>query len=189
MSLLGVRAVETVPGSVDRVPLQFLRESELGPPELPAEPGPRPQSIVNVDDVEPDRQDRPRIARLRRNLGRVAGSVTTGLQHVEVVPGKLSAPEHCHSAEEELFVILDGDGTLQLGEEELPVRAGHVVGRPPGTGVAHAFRAGDGGLTYLAYGTREPNDICFYPHSNKISFAGVDMIARLERLDYWDGED
>lgn len=189
MSLLEGRFVESVPGSVDRVPLQFIRESELGPPELPPEPGPRPKTIVNVDELEADLRDRPRIARARRNLGRAAGSITTGLQYVEVVPGKLSVPQHCHSAEEELFVILDGDGTLLLGEDEIPVRSGHVVARPAGTGVAHTFRAGAGGLTYLAYGTRQPNDICFYPHSNKLSFSGVDVIARLERLDYWDGED
>jgi uncharacterized cupin superfamily protein len=51
------------------------------------------------------------------------------------------------------------------------------------------FRAGEHGLTYLAYGTREPADVCYYPRSNKILFRGVNLTARLERLDYWDGED
>jgi uncharacterized cupin superfamily protein len=189
LSLVGGRFVDSMPGAVDRVPLQFIRESELGPPELPPEPGPRPGTIVNVEDVEPRVVERPRIARARRNLGQAVGSVTTGLQHVEVVPGKLSAPLHCHSLEEEIFVILDGEGTAIVGDEETPVRPGHVVARPPSTGVAHAFRAGEGGLTYLAYGTREPNDICYYPQSNKINFGGVRVIARLESLDYWDGED
>ena len=64
-----------------------------------------------------------------------------------------------------------------------------MVARPAGTGVAHQFRAGDAGLTFLAYGTREPGDICYYPRSNKISFRGLGVIGRLERLDYWDGED
>ena len=68
------------------------------------------------------RSNAPRVARTRRNLGRAAGSVTTGLQHVVVAPGKESAPAHCHSLEEEIFVILDGDGVLVLGEEETPVR-------------------------------------------------------------------
>ena len=53
---------------------------------------------------------------------------------------------------------------------ELPVRPGSVVSRPAGTGVAHTFRGGAGGITLLAYGTREPNDICFYPRSGKIAF-------------------
>ena len=78
---------------------------------------------------------------------------------------------------------------LVLDDEETPVGQGHVVSRPPGTGVSHMFRAGEGGLTYLAYGTREPSDVCYYPRSNKILFRGVNLVARLERLDYWDGED
>ena len=188
-SLVGGRGVETLDGAVDGYPIQFVREAEIGPPELPVELDPRPATTVNVADVDPETIERPRVVRTRRNLGRAAGSITTGLQHVEVAPGKESSTLHCHSVEEEVFVILDGDGWLVLDEEETPVRSGHVVARPPATGVAHTFRAGPGGLTLLAYGTREPSDICYYPRSNKIAFGGVNLIARLERLDYWDGED
>jgi uncharacterized cupin superfamily protein len=189
MSLVGSRAVESVPYFVDRVPIQFVREAELGPPELPDEPGPRPETVANVDDVEPVRVQRGRVARTRRRVSRAAGSVTTGLQHVVVEPGAASGTQHCHSVEEEIFVILAGDGVLVLDDEETPVTRGHVVSRPPSTGVSHMFRAGDQGLTYLAYGTRDPADICYYPRSNKIAFRGVGVIARLEKLDYWDGED
>ena len=190
LSLVGSRAVESLPYLVDGAPIQFVREAELGPPELPESPGPRPATIVNVEAVEPERVERARVVRSRRNLGRAAGSIATGLQYVEVAPGKESAPLHCHSLEEELFVVLDGDGVLVLGDhEETPVRAGHVVTRPAGTGIAHLFRAGAGGLTYLAYGTREPGDVCFYPRSNKLAFRGVGVIGRIERLDYWDGEE
>jgi uncharacterized cupin superfamily protein len=195
LSRVGNRAVETMPGAVDGIPIQWLREAELGAPELPAPdprppvPAPAPPRIVAVADVEPQRLERPRVARSRRNLGRAAGSVRAGLQHVEVQDGKESTAQHCHSIEEEIFVILEGDGTCSLGDEEIPVRPGHVVARPPGTGVAHVFRAGSGGLTYLAYGTREPGDVCYYPRSNKIAFRGIGLIARLEALDYWDGED
>jgi uncharacterized cupin superfamily protein len=185
-SLVGVRYVESDDAATDGLPTQFVREAELGPPELP-DPGRRPARIVNIAEVEGVETARPRIHRTRRNLGKAVGSVSTGIQHVEVAPGMLSAPQHCHSHEEEIFVVLDGEGTLLLGEEELQVRQGHVVARPPGTGVAHAFRAGDGGLTYLAWGTREPGDVCFYPYSNKVAIAGA--VFRIEPLDYWDGED
>jgi uncharacterized cupin superfamily protein len=188
-SLVGRRAVATEPAVIDRAPFQFVRESELGPPELPAQPGPRPSTIVNLADVPADPLERPRVVRVRRNLGRAAGSVTTGLQHVEVAPGKESTALHCHSLEEEIFVILGGTGVLVLGDEETQVRAGHVVARPAGTGIAHVFRAGDEQLNYLAYGMRDPGDVCYYPRSNKIAFRGIGVIARLEGLDYWDGED
>lgn len=189
LSIVGNRAVESVAAFPGGIPIQFVREQELGPPELPETPGRRPRTIVNVADVEPRTVQRQWVSRTRRNLGLAAGSICTGLQHVEVAPGKESAPLHCHSLEEEIFVMLDGDGVLVLDDrEETPVRPGHVVSRPAGTGVAHLFRAGETGLTYLAYGTREPGDICYYPRSNKINFGGVRVIARIERLDYWDGE-
>ena len=73
--------------------------------------------------------------------------------------------------------------------EEFPVQAGCTIARPGGTGRAHALRAGDDGLTLLAFGTRDPNDIVYYPRSGKISFRGVGVIGRIEQIDYWDGED
>ncbi len=188
LSLIGNRAVESTPGSLDGAPIQFVREAELGAPELP-DPAERPNTIVNVDDVEPQPWGQGRVGAHRRYLGEAIGSRNTGINQVVVEPGKWATPLHCHSLEEELFVILGGDGVVVLGDEETRVRPGHVVARPAGTRVAHAFRGGDGGLTYLAYGTREPGDMCFYPRSGKISFRGLGVIGRIQRLDYWEGED
>ena len=68
------------------------------------------------------------------------------------------------------------------------MREGHLVARPAGTRVAHAFEAGAGALELLVYGTRHPNDIVYYPRSNKIAWRGVGVLGRIENLDYWDGE-
>jgi uncharacterized cupin superfamily protein len=188
MSMLGRRGTESTVGPADGTPIQHVREGALGPPELPDQPDPRPPTIVAIDDVRADRTEHGRVARVRRNLGRAAGSRASGLQYVEVDAGKESTAQHCHSLEEEIFVILDGSGMLVLDDEETPVGPGNVVARPPGTGVSHMFRA-ETALTYLAYGTRNPGDVCYYPRSNKIAFRGVGVMARLERLEYWDGED
>ncbi len=171
----------------------WAREAAAGPPCVD-EKSPRPGRIVNVDEVEPVERDGATVGRRIRDLGRKAGSSRTGLRHAEVLPGKFNAAPHCHSAEEEIFVVLEGEGELELweheGVSEHPLRAGSAVARPAGTGRAHAFRAGDEGMTLLMYGTRDPNDICFYPRSGKVSLRGVGLIARLgESLDYWDGED
>jgi uncharacterized cupin superfamily protein len=188
MSLLGNRAVESAPGGIDGQPFQFVRESELGPPELP-EPGQRPSTIVNQNDVEARHFGRGPVSSERRDLGRAAGSLTTGLQHCQVEPGRGATPAHCHSVAEEIFVIIGGGGLLVLGDDETPVGPGHVVARPPATGVAHMFTAGSEGLEFLAYGTREAADMCFYPRSGKVMFRGLGLVGRIERLDYWDGED
>ena len=87
-------------------------------------------------------------------------------------------------------MILSGSGAMLLGEEEIPVGPGHVIARPAGTGIAHTFRADAGDeLTFLAYGGREPGDICYFPRSGKIALRGLGLVARLEPADYWEGED
>ena len=171
----------------------WTREAAAGPPEV-AELSPRPSSIVHVPDLEAVERDGATVGRRVRYPGREAGSVRTGIRHAEVFPGKLNAPPHCHAAEEEIFVVLEGDGDLLLWEEdgvaEHPVRAGSVVARPAGTGVAHAFRGGADGMTLLMYGTRDPREVCYYPRSGKVFFIGLGLITRVgEQLDYWEGED
>ncbi len=188
LSLINGRAIPSEPGSIDGVPTQFVRESELGPPEIPDEPGDRPSTIVNLADLEPVTVEHGAVLRTRRNLGRAAGSVSTGLQHVEVPAGRESTAKHCHSHEEEIFVVLGGSGVAEVGEDEIALREGSVLARPAGTGVAHLMRAGEEGLTYLAYGPRDPSDMCWYPRSQKVAFRGLGVIARVEPLGYWDGE-
>jgi uncharacterized cupin superfamily protein len=51
------------------------------------------------------------------------------------------------------------------------------------------LRAGATPLVYLAYGTREPNDIAYYPRSGNVYLRGVGVVGRLQPVDYWDGED
>lgn len=167
-------------------PSPFAAEPPAGdPPPLAA----RPPTIVALDDLEPSLQDRGPVHRTRRDLGRGAGSQLSGLQHVTVPPGRRSSVRHCHSHDDELFVVLEGGGTLLLGDESHAVGPGSIVARPPGTGVAHSFEAGDGGLVMLAYGTREPADMCWYPDSSKISARGLGVIFRVQPLEYWDGEE
>ena len=86
-------------------------------------------------------------------------------------------------------MVLGGDGVCELGDEAYAVRRGHVVARPAGTGVAHAFRAGDDGLELLAYGERKPYDVVYYPRSHKLSFGGLDVMMLVEPVGYWDGEE
>ncbi len=170
-------------------PDPFAAEEAAGPLELPEPEAQRPPTIVALDDVPAeDFSGGGDVVAVRRDAGDVLQSKRIGMGHLVVAPGALSGPPHCHAAEEELFVVLDGTGTLLLGDEEQPVRAGSVVARPPGTGVPHAFRAGDEPLTLLAFGTREPNDIVFYPRSGKVGLRGVRALFNVTQVEYWDGE-
>ncbi|HEX8120450.1 MAG TPA: cupin domain-containing protein [Solirubrobacteraceae bacterium] len=164
----------------------FDREAALDPVDVTGV-GERPANVVALADVDEQVTRRGRTDVRRRDLGRAAGSVTSGMKWIRVEPGARSYPHHWHSGEEELFVILGGDGVLRLGEEEHPVARGSLVARPAGTGVAHSFTAGAEGLEMLAYGQRRGNEMCFYPDSQKLSAAGI--VFRVEQLDYWDGEE
>ena len=139
------------------------------------EPTPRPDNVVGLGEAETG------FGGAARFLARSAGARRTGLNHVTLPPGATGAPAHCHSLEEEVFVLLEGEATLLLhprgsrggDAEEHPLRAGHVVARPPGTGISHAFRAGPDGAVYLAYGTREPNDMTYYPERATVALRGL----------------
>jgi uncharacterized cupin superfamily protein len=166
-------------------------ESEVGELEF-AEPGERPSNVVAFDDVPFD-EDGDKL------LGEAAGSMRSGLNWIRREAGRRGSVPHCHSLESEAFVVLDGGGSVELWPtpltasrgatlESYELRAGHVIVRPAGTRVAHSIKAGASGITYLAYGTREPNDICFYPRSNKVYFRGVGLMTRLDHLAYEEGE-
>ena len=100
-------------------------------------------------------------------------------------------------AEEEIFVVVRGRGTLLRGAERVAVEAGDVAAFPAGTGVAHAFVADLGEeLEFLSIGERNDNDVVVYPDSGKLLVASVadengqcrDMVGRLQETDYFDGE-
>jgi uncharacterized cupin superfamily protein len=158
------------------------------PPLEVGDPAARPDNIVNVDEVETETWPNGAVT---APLATRERSVLAGFHWETLEPGGTGAPPHCHSEEEEIFVILDGSATLHLEpsplrakrgmtNEEHALRAGHVVSRPPGTGVSHWFEAGGDGVTMLIYGTRKPNDMCFYPRTGEVAFRGLGVITRIE---------
>lgn len=132
------------------------------------------------------------------------GAKQLGARYVEIPPGKKGWPYHCHLANDEMFVILSGSGTLRYGGEEFPVAAGDVVVCPAGgPETAHQLLAGHSEpLRYLAVSSMHDPDILEYPDSGKMAvYAGAAPggDAKLRRLaltfqrpasaGYWDGED
>jgi uncharacterized cupin superfamily protein len=163
-------------------------EATVGPLAV-GEPSPRPANIVNVDEIEHETVRHQTFAYFTPE----EKTKLAGLAWEKLPSGHRGSVPHCHSAEEEIFVIVEGAATLELwppdGDvEETPLRPGHVVARPPGTRVPHSFRAGPEGVTMLVYGTRDPNDMAWYPRSRKIAWRGLGVFGRIETLDRLDGE-
>jgi uncharacterized cupin superfamily protein len=161
---------------------QWELEAALPRIEVSDPPDPRPATIVNVADVAPMRYDAGPARANARFLSRGLGARGIALNHAELDPGGEAAPLHCHALEEELFVVLEGDGVLLLGsaEEEHPVRAGSVVARPAGNGQAHGFRGGDGGMTLLMFSDKHPGDMAFYPRTGKVALRGLGITVQPE---------
>jgi uncharacterized cupin superfamily protein len=174
----------------------FAQEAAVGDIEMP-DPSPRPSTIVRTADVASSGWEHGDSVCSRRELGAAAGAQRTALRRFDLPVGKIGAAPHCHSGCEELFVVLAGSGAyldqaagaVGWQPREHPVRRGDVVSVPAGTGIAHAFRGGPDGLTFLAYGNRDTDDVTWYPRSQKIAFFSLGVMGRFERAAYWDGEE
>lgn len=114
-----------------------------------------------------------------------------------LAPGKCSCPYHLHHAQEEMFVILEGSGTLRVAGEMLPVKAGDTIFIPAGPEYPHQIiNTSQAPLKYLSISTMETPEICEYPDSGKYLAEGslesakpFEVIARGgQSLDYWDSE-
>ncbi|MDQ3508078.1 MAG: cupin domain-containing protein [Actinomycetota bacterium] len=145
--------------------------------------------IANIEDATEDVWSEGRFASRTKDLGRAAGSERLGLRKEVISPGRQSAPEHAHYAEEEMFIVLGGRGSLLHGGERVPVREGDVVSYPSGVGVSHAFVADeDEELEILSIGERNPNDVVTYPRSGKVLIKPLGKVGRLREADYFGGE-
>ena len=115
---------------------------------------------------------------------------------VELAPGKRAWPYHLHYGQEELFFIIEGQGSLRYDDTMRAVRAGDVIFTPVGEGTAHQIiNTSEKPLKYLAMSSREDPEICYYPDSGKFGSyvekrpAGVRFIASAgSHVDYWQGE-
>ena len=94
-------------------------EAEVGEFEF-AEPGERPANVVAFDDVSVDEDGDKAHAD-------AAGSEASGLNWVRRENGKRGVVPHVHSLESEAYVVLEGNGTLEVEGERVDLREGQAV--------------------------------------------------------------
>jgi uncharacterized cupin superfamily protein len=154
--------------------------------------------IRNWNTQPLQRQQRaPLYDSLNARLATGTAARKLGAQFDVVAPGQRSCPYHFHHAQEEMFVVIEGEGTLRVAGELLPIQAGDVIFIPPGPDYPHQILNTSGAeLKYLSIGTRERPEVVEYPDSGKYLAQGVDTpehrLEEIQRtgstLDYWDGE-
>ena len=153
----------------------------------------RAKLIRNFNDVPLVRQQRdPLYDTLGASVSAGTAAAKLGIGVDVLPPGKRGCPYHLHHVQEEMFIVLEGEGTLRVAGELLPVKAGDVVVIPPGREYPHQFiNTSDAPMKYLSISTKERPEICEYPDSGKyLALAtGFDAVQRkAASLDYWDGE-
>ncbi len=139
-----------------------------------------------------------------KHLGFATGSKGLGCTWYEVAPGKAAFPRHFHCANEESLFVLEGEGTLRIGDDTVAVRAGDYVTMPIGPNYAHQLRnTGPGVLRYLCFSTMNTAEVVGYPDSKKVgAMAAPSMEAALKgetwvrflafepsKVGYYDGEE
>jgi uncharacterized cupin superfamily protein len=159
--------------------------------------------IVNIGEVQLKRVSRGDLYESSDfRIGPVIGVKDLGINYTEVPPGKSHGPFHNHHVEDEMFIILEGEGTYRFGADRYPIKAGDVLGAPAGGHeTAHQIiNTGTKPLRYYAISTMSLADVCEYPDSGKFGVysrhtrnpydkATVRHIDRVGTgLDYWDGE-
>jgi uncharacterized cupin superfamily protein len=154
--------------------------------------------IRNVDAVPLQHTERPPLygsAGARLADGTAAQQLGASID--VLAPGKRSCPYHLHHVQEEMFIVLDGHGTLRVAGEMLPIRGGDLVFIPAGPEYPHQIiNTSDAPLRYLSISTLQSPEICVYPDSNKhgiwVDRGGTTVFEARHRsggdLDYWDGE-
>lgn len=138
--------------------------------------------------------DLPRFQARYRHLTRaiMGDTYQIGVTIEELLPGSQSAPFHYHIFEEEHVLILEGDVTLRLGDQRHAMKAGDYVCFPAGQKAGHCLVNDSGTVCrYVLVGERNPNEICFYPDSNKVLVRALGRRAVLDAgalRNYWHGE-
>ncbi len=132
--------------------------------------------VVNIADV-PLREtgNGGKFVGQGARLGPLIGAKKLGCQLQIIPPGKVAYPRHAHHVNEEMFVILSGEGSYRVGEETHPIREGDVIAAPPGDGAtAHQiFNSGSRELRFLSISTRLDPEIVEYPDSGKFAVASM----------------
>jgi len=156
------------------------------------------QLIRNLDEVPRQRMLRePLYDGESARLAEGTAAEKLGASLDILPPGKRGCPYHLHHAQEEMFLILEGSGTLRVADEMLPLKKGDVIFIPAGPEYPHQIiNTSDAPLKYLSVSTQQTPEICEYPDSHKFLAEGspgsgkpFEAIRRdRENLDYWDGE-
>lgn len=131
-------------------------------------------NVASTGDLEWSEQSHgDRFGYQRKQLGAAAGGEKIGCSLYEAPSGKKAFPRHYHLTNEEAIYILEGRGTLRIGDGEVILSRGDYMALPAGEAWAHqVVNDSQGPLRYLCFSTMAEPDIMVYPDSEKVGIFG-----------------
>jgi len=91
-----------------------------------------------------------------RFAGEAVDARDTGFSYHRIEPGRRQPFGHRHEQAEEVYVVIRGDGRINLDGELVELRELDAV--RVGPQVARCIEAGEGGIEFLAFGPRRQGD-------------------------------
>lgn len=136
------------------------------------------KKVIHVDSLNPfdfTPEKSNKFGGKTADIGKPLGLQGLGCRYLELKPGRRAFPFHNHLGNDEMFVILKGQGVYRYGDTEMTISAGSVCGAPRGgkEGAHQIINNSKKELKYLAISTLNDPDICEYPDSNKILALGI----------------
>jgi uncharacterized cupin superfamily protein len=120
---------------------------------------------VHLEEVRPfDYELGGSIKGRMADIGRSVGSRSIGLTIPTVTPGCRSSRRHRHVFQEEILIVMAGQGALLHNDERISVGPGDCFCYRPEDPDFHSFEnTGATDLVIWAFGNRFAHEVCLYP--------------------------
>jgi len=123
-----------------------------------------------------------------RDIGPSGGGHPFDLQIRRVPPGAAVFPQHAHTVQFELFVVISGTATVHVDTISHTVGTGDAFVQAPGA--AHQIHnTGTEDFVFYVIADNPPTDSTWYPNSKKWMLKPQRKIFRVTETDYFDGEE
>jgi len=138
--------------------------------------------FINLNDVIFESSDEPGFTHEYGIICERVGAQALGYNLTKVPPGSRANRLHNHHGNEEMFLILQGEGRLKFGSEEFKITKDDVIACPAGgQSVAHQIsNDGEEDLLYLALSTKNRLDICEFSADGRVAVQAGDY----EQMDF-----
>lgn len=125
-------------------------------------------------------------------LAGILGSNQVFAQYYRLHPHAKGNRIHSHSDIYELYVVLEGNGTLRTNRCDFPVKHGDIVAKPGGSGLATQFIAGEQGMVILdieIWRHADQTDVVYYPDHQEIFLRGKGLNLTAPKDSFFSGDE